>query len=530
MADSDLGLRERVNRFRALHAGWSLIAPCIRLPDKRQIAEAGRALQREFEKLSSEPAGFVTESCLETLDTGIDSFERQMRQVARDVSVPQLRATVPAQLRTDPRDVLDLLDLMLSAEREQAEDAAAFIPAIDYLVTVLCSGHAGMGTCNPRDPVTLTARMQELCGRVTEDYDSRLPAIEAEFFASADAVASGEWQADGLLRSLACRKSELGSSYFTPGVLRAIVTYNVAIARRIEEEIWDAQPEDAPRATEGQPGRSVFETQAILGVAKALRRRDTGATPTASVIDRVAWSLDLDYPNDDELRALMADSAGRADDLAGTAILIGLLRRCAAELEREFPAIGIPPQDLTGRWARELDEAVSLEIKRLVAARDYEAASSLSRLKNRFLDEPAVRRPSGRRTPSGPHRLARSGSGLRGRVRGPLVAAALVLTCLLSIWRFAGPGGTLTPVGTDTLARISPHLLRGGVHGNAFTGTLDPSWANLGEDEQAEEGSRLVASLRARGLNQVMVFDETRRLRIQALGHEPALVINEEGI
>ena len=104
------------------------------------------------------------------------------------------------------------------------------------------------------------------------------------------------------------------------------------------------------------------------------------------------------------------------------------------------------------------------------------------------------------------------------------------MPCLLTIWHFGSEDGGLTPVGTEALARISPHLLRGGVSGDAFTGTLDRNWAALGSAQQAEEGSRMVASLRARGWSQVMVFDDMRRLRIQALGHEPPIVIGEGGI
>ena len=165
-----------------------------------------------------------------------------MRTIAFKIPVAQLRSTLPECVSQNRRGVLDLLDLMLGAELLELDGTRARIPSIDYLITLLCSAGPDQP---PNDQVQLTPRLHELCERSGVDYDPRLPEIEAEFFHAADmyeADARGEQQ----LRALQTRKTDLGSDYFSPQVLRAIVTYNAALLHRIDEEVlasidWGSQ-------------------------------------------------------------------------------------------------------------------------------------------------------------------------------------------------------------------------------------------------------------------------------------------------
>jgi hypothetical protein len=259
----------------------------------------------------------------------------------------------------------------------------ARIPSIDYVITLLCSSDSDQPL---QDPVQLTPRLHELCGRSGVDYDPRLPEIESEFFHAADlyeADARGEQQ----LRALQIRKAELGSSYFTPQVLRAIVTYNTALLQRIDEAVlasqdWGSLPpvaEEAPREV------SVFDTPALPQIAQALRRRAAGKAPELIAIDRIAWCLDLEYPTADERRALLADPEGPTDDVTGTVILVGLLCRSSVVLEDEFPAIGITATELFDRWVPELSEALQQKVKQGISGADYREACTLSELKTRYL-------------------------------------------------------------------------------------------------------------------------------------------------
>jgi hypothetical protein len=306
-----------------------------------------------------------------------------MCAIAFKVPVAQLRSTLPECVSHNRRGVLDLLDLMLGAELRGLDGTRARIPSIDYVITLLCSSDSDQPL---QDPVQLTPRLHELCGRSGVDYDPRLPEIESEFFHAADlyeADARGEQQ----LRALQIRKAELGSSYFTPQVLRAIVTYNTALLQRIDEAVlasqdWGSLPpvaEEAPREV------SVFDTPALPQIAQALRRRAAGKAPELIAIDRIAWCLDLEYPTADERRALLADPEGPTDDVTGTVILVGLLCRSSVVLEDEFPAIGITATELFDRWVPELSEALQQKVKQGISGADYREACTLSELKTRYL-------------------------------------------------------------------------------------------------------------------------------------------------
>jgi hypothetical protein len=279
--------------------------------------------------------------------------------------------------------VLDLLDLILGAELLELKGTRARIPPIDYLITLLCNA----GTDRPpHDPVQLTPRLHELCERSGVDYDPRLPEIEAEFFHAAD-MYEADTRGEAQLRALTIRKTELGSSYFAPQILRAIVTYNIALLQRIDEEVlasqdWGSLP---PVAAEPRPAVSVFDTATLPQIAQALRRRGRGEAPELNAIDRIAWCLDLDYPTASERRALLAEPADSSADLTATVILVGLLCRSSIVLEDEFPPIGMASTHLFGEWIPELSEALQQKVNQEISADDYREACRLSELKTRFL-------------------------------------------------------------------------------------------------------------------------------------------------
>ena len=83
--------------------------------------------------------------------------------------------------------------------------------------------------------------------------------------------------------------------------------------------------------------------------------------------------------------------------------------------------------------------------------------------------------------------------------------------------------------GSDELDRVSPYLSRGARNGegegSAFVGTIHADWSKLETAEQARVAEDMVETLRAQGVREVMVFDDKRRLRIQALGTQPARIV-----
>jgi hypothetical protein len=567
--------------LRALRSAWGVLAPSGLSAEKTDIAETGRTLNDDLMALIGHAATHPELAANALIEARLYSLESEMCAIAFKVPVAQLRSTLPECVSHNRRGVLDLLDLMLGAELLGLDGTRARIPSIDYLITLLCSAGSDKP---PHDPVQLTPRLHELCERTGGDYDPRLPEIEAEFFHAADmyeADARGEQQ----LRALQTRKAELGSGYFSPQVLRAIVTYNAALLHRIDEEVlasldWGSLP---PVADEPQRAVSVFDTPALPQIAQALRRRAAGGAPQLSAIDRITWCLDLEYPTPDERRALLAESVDPPDDLTEKVILVGLLCRASVILEDEFPAIGITSAQLFDGWVPELSEALQQKVNLGISGDDYREACMLSELKTRFLyaSMSELRRKNRTHTPA--HEPDTTGaasttgatgkpeptgaaattgatgkpeaSGAAGTVQ-PIIQEALIdaqavaprnrrpawkdwrvrrlaaigiaLACALLIFGMGRAflwGGDHARFNRDQLDQVSPYLSHGARsengQGPAFVGGIRDGWSALLESDRALVAADLVETLRESGVRDVMIYDDDGLLRIQALGEQP---------
>jgi hypothetical protein len=520
--------------------------------EKQEVGDVGRTLSEDLTELFGK--GPSSEE-LAAIDAQLDTLECEMRAVALKVPVVELRSTLPEQVAVDRRGVLALLDLILGAEIAGLSGTEERIGAIDYLITLLCIG--GSSDAPLHDPVTLTPRLYSLCEQSAVDYDPRLPELEAEFFSASD-MHQADSRKEVKLRSLRRRKMELGSVFFAPGVLRAIVTYNAALLRTIDEQVlasldWGLLPSSEEPDTDG----SVFESPAIPALAEALRRRMAGEPPGLDPMDRVAWCVDLACLSKSERAAVRSVSFEPREDLLTMTILVGLLNRSAVVLDDEFPAIGISPTQLSGAWTEELDQALQQEATRRIADGDYEGACVLSDLKSKFLSVTMIevnRKNRGR----APARLAAPARKEPDRVREEarqisqqelaaeetkpeagswkswpwkklawagtaaavtLVALALAKALLWDVGRFGG----------DELARVSPFLSSGVRSGDgsgpAFVGKVHSAWFELEDAQQTQAAIALVQQLRERGVREVMVYDGTGRLRIQALGDRPPRVV-----
>jgi hypothetical protein len=530
--------RDRVERLRALRsasgvlagAGSSARASSAALADLARAGLPGDA---------SEGAEF---------DASLDRLEREMRKIALETPIDRLRATLAEGVVADRRGVLDLLDLVVGAELEGPEGIDARIPALDLLITLLCTGGNPHGALH--DPVLLTERLQRLCERSDVDYDARLPELEAEFYAAAN-LREAELRNDGEQRALRRRKVELGPSFFAPRVLRAIVTYNAALMRRTDDALPPTRDAaDTAKAQAPATGCSLFELPALPKLAEALRRRTAGQPPGLDPIDRIAWCLDLNDLTRAELEALLSESTGRREGIEGTTVLLGLLCRSSVVLDEEYPAIGIATHELTGAWSRELADLLQQEVNRRIA-KDYGRASRLTELKSRFL---TVTRPKQRTPRAAPPQMTigepadeRSAQSARSSSSGKkepepapprwrqwpwaatarvsaigLVAGVALLALVDLVWSEGR-------VGDAELEQLSPYLSHGkrsdAGAGTAFVGTLEDAWSALEPARQQDAADALVAALRERGVREIMVYDDEQRLRIQALGEQPARII-----
>lgn len=105
-------------------------------------------------------------------------------------------------------------------------------------------------------------------------------------------------------------------------------------------------------------------------------------------------------------------------------------------------------------------------------------------------------------------------------------AAVVALAIAAAGYLFLARGDRdLAAFGREQLAVVSPHLVEGHRngrgHGPGFVGTLDEGWGSLSAAERQSAAEEMVARLREHGLDQVMVYDRARTLRIQAIGSQP---------
>jgi len=551
-ADLHPALSSLVERQRALRSAWSVLAPSGLSTEKTDIAEIGRTLTDELMELVDHDGPSPNFEAMVEIEARIDSLEGEMREIAFKIPVSQFRSTLPDCISHNRRGVLDLLDLTLGAELLGLDGTQARIPLIDYLITLLCGTGSDQSL---QDPVQLTPRLHELCERSGIHYSPHLPEIEAEFFHAAD-MYEADAREEVQLRALRDRKAELGSDYFSPQVLRAIVAYNAALLRRIDDEIlasrdWGSLP---PVAAEAQPAASVFDTPLLPLIAQALRRRQAGETPELNTIDRIAWCLDLEYPTANERRALRAEPASPANDLTGTVILVGLLCRSSAVLEDELTSIGITPKQLFEVWVPEVSEALQQQVNLGISGDHYREACKLSELTTRYLyaSMAELRRKNRSRTPT-PGTLppspatteatqsiveealvnAQIGEGKDERPvwkLWPLRTLAAIGVAIVAVLLAFGVGRALfwnsdhSRLNRDQLDQVSPFLAHGirdaNGQGLAFVGSIRDGWFALEASDRMLVAADLVGALRDKGVRDIMIYDDDGFLRIQALGEQ----------
>jgi len=562
------GLSVLVEHLRALHSAWDVLALSGFAAEKTDIAETASTLNDDLMEFVGRDGTTPDLAVNAQLEERLYALEAEMREIAFKIPVAQLRSTIPDCVAHNRRGVLDLLDLMLFAELLGINGTSARIPSIDYLITLLCAVGEGQP---PHDPVQLTQRLHELCERSGVDYDPRLPEIEAEFFHAAD-IYEADAGRENRLRALQQRKAELGTSYFAPQILRAIVTYNSALLQRIGAEAFAPQDcgEIPSAADEIDLSVSVFETPALPQITEALKRRATGGAPELSAIDRIAWCLDLDYPTAVERRVLRDESVDASDDLARTVILVGLLCRSSVVLEDEFPAIGLSAELLFDRWVPELSQAVQEKVNRGITGDGYREACRLSEIKTRYLytsmaemrrngrgrmsDEELAEAWAAKKKAPTPERVNTAGSAkliiqdaiANTRVRPreeartalkwsakrrlqAIVVAFATAAMVFAVGRAFLWNGDLSRFDRDELRQISPFLSRGARseegEGPAFVGRIRDNWSELGEADQALVATDLVEALQESGVRDVMIYDDDGLLRIQALGeHSPRIM------
>jgi len=471
-------------------------------------------------------------------------------------------ATLRPVLQTQTAAALALLDVVASDVFEAPGAGAQKLAVVDCILTLLCTDGDPHGRVAPRDPVTLTPVIEHLTSRAAAECRERVPELEADFFNTAN-LAVDVAEAEGL-SSLRARKARLGVGYFAPGMLRAIVTYNMALQQSRQPWVCEVSEEDGEAFGAPAASGSVFGSPGLRALHDAMKRHLGREADPRGAAGRIVRALPLDELEPAEKAALRAGSLA-SSDLAGAILLVGLLSRTGETLSIDLQEIGVDPDLIAGPWTEELDQLVRLEVNEAImgsqAGSAYASAQKLSALRDRWLyasvqsarreareNEPP-RRPV---APVGTDREERAvraearrlageavvGAGATG-LRPPALrdaralpwrlvapaAAALVLAVALGLHAL----GFVDLLGRDLdrwsrkeLAAVSEHLVRGHRSGDgegpAFVGIVGDSWLELTPATREATGRAIVAELRNRGIAQVMIYDESRQLRIQGLG------------
>lgn len=583
---SDAALTPRLERLRALRSAWGVLSPNVLDQRGEEIAETGRALTDHLSKVMNSE-NEIGSDILGGLDTLLEEFETSIRRVAVDVPISQLRSTLPAYRENDRRGLLDLLDVMLGQDPWFESPPTDRIGVVDYLITLLCTRPGGSVGQIGHDPVRLTPRLEALCESSDLPDDARLAEVEAEFFAASN-LDGEDLRQELQQRRLRGRKGELGMAFFAPRVLRAIVTYNAALLVRVADEIVDSGDwglvEGDPGSVVRRPTGSVFASRPLRALAAAVRRRLAGEAAEPTAIDRIACALDLDYLEDAERRALDNPALATREDTLGTTILVGLMSRSLAVLSIDLQEAGFSPDEISDAWIAELDGIFQQEISQHIAGDGYKLACALSELKTKFLFAPladqfrehkATQRPPTRKLveakpvwspepeesgsakghesdrPASPRRGEnardlvrhaleaddRARSGRRERTRFGQIpwatigqgAAALALAFAVAVFFLAGPNRDLDRLDREQLQQVSPYLSQGkrdgAGAGRSFVGRVADRWLTLPIEEREAIADEIVTRLRERGMQQIMIYDDDGRIRIQALGSQPTRVL-----
>ena len=153
LARCDHELRARFEHLHALNSAWAVLTTFELPVEARHIVETARGVSAELGELARLPFELRDWARLPKLDRLLDDIEAEIRALAFEVPVAQLRLTLPARIWNERRAVLDLLDLMLVAEIQELDGSAGRISAIDYLIThegTISQGVRGFGLRNAR--------------------------------------------------------------------------------------------------------------------------------------------------------------------------------------------------------------------------------------------------------------------------------------------------------------------------------------------------------------------------------------------
>jgi hypothetical protein len=338
------------------------------------------------------------ENALAEIDDGLERYTQQLLDLIYETSIEKLRATLPAVVDVSSNEVADLLDLCLvHAPGVLTGDSRN---RIDLLVTLLSRQRIRGVAILQCDPSKVTPGVARRCGArdAVADYHG---FDYARIFRDATMELLGLNDVSEILERMRGIKAELGSHFFDRDVLRAMVTFNVAVENRTRElyalehqqdaavertlraltELDDEAPEVATtarlRGALGSPGMRALE--------EAIRARLTGNDHTADVARRLAENIDLSRLDEPDVKALIHPADDLTSTLTRAAVVVGLTLRDLPSLTARLHELDIDVSHMKTDWVKELDRALQTAIQTLTLAGRSGQAMRLSRTRMRFL-------------------------------------------------------------------------------------------------------------------------------------------------
>ncbi len=571
----DFALRNRFDKHRSLSSSWGVLRQLDVVTEDHHLVPTIAAIDAELKALTKIPQDQRDDTRLDKIDAAHTGIEAEMREFAAEVSKEALHRTLPDLVQSDRGSLIDFLDLMLSLEEDGRDRSATRAATTGFVISLLCMD--GPECSGPVDPISLSPRLFYLCERAEDTAEPGIEQTAAALLAARDQIDLHNAEGDEPDAAQQHRR-EIGEHFFVPLLLRAYVAYRSAELMRAfpyhasTRELATHDEANGPSGVLASP----FETEIVPKLAAAVRRRMAGESPHLSAIDRVAWCIDLDFPNDAERKALESTDIGTLEDIPGTTILVGLLCRSAEVIAEELEPIGISFDRLTEDWVKELNDAMKKQSDQLLVD-DYKRACALSELRTKFLftalsdasreqrvREPMKPRPSSSDDADAAREFRKEArdlaskavanpteasetradeakpGGLLGWVQGfpremrikiALAAAMFALLAGLIVYT-VWPSGEMQDIDPAWLAQVSPHLVEGvrndAGQGESFVGEVDAGWRALPREEQQEIALTIVGTLQASGLRNVMVYDDLGELRIQAFGEgAPQVVLGD---
>jgi len=574
-------VHERVEYFAMLRNAQRTLAPSLRDADQLFPPDQVRDMLERLRAVAQGPAGEAETSAegeeptfrperaaaLDEVDGILQEIGSRMVEALDAVSLAQLRATLPTTAKTYPEEVLALLNLC--ASRAAGNDQR--LRVAEYILTLLSSEMSGGVRSLVRDPEKISPVVMALGAAQREKLNPRLdPEDVAVQFRAAAAQLQEDEEIQATLEKVRELKIDLGEGIFLPEVLHDAVAYNIAVWNR-QEELLDQErtsdriaeadllftteidleeedlvekddaPSEDPEPTFEETMRTHAEGIALVKAAIACRIREEEAAP--GLPGMLTLELDPDTLGEPERAAYLDDSADPASELMRTILATAVVLEQLPEGAERLSEINLSQSVLQGAWIRQLSEEVQQTMRMLVASSRYDDARALSAVKHKYLYSSLTELIRERAQEAGMGKVSTYGAIEGGReaieqASSPIITRERVVRELKRPANYIGllvvilaasllmrvtlvrprPVHILTE---QELAQISPFIASGyrGKSGasSLLIGTVKHDWDNLSVKTQRTKGAELTKELGLAGVNEVMLFDNSRKLRFHSI-------------